>query len=421
MMKIKKDFKTALNLLVSYYYHDIDLKYRNDLAAIITHWLQMPDSKPILANISKDKWKEILIKYSLFDEGLIGIDNLLKDKYPKTGLEINFNSIPMPPPLEHKFTFIDLFAGIGGFRIALQNLGGKCVFSCEWENSAKKTYFNNFGEIPFGDISQFTSSEISDEELDKIIPDHNILAAGFPCQPFSKAGVSARNSLGQKTGFNCELQGNLFFDIVRIAKVKKPDVLFLENVKNLKSHDGGNTFQTIKDTIENELGYDFNCEVIDSSSLVPQRRERCFMVCFRKKRNNFQFPTLNGESLPLKLILEDNVPENYTISDKLWQGHIKRTKRNIERGTGFTAFEADLNKPSKTIVARYYKDGKECLVPQKNKNPRKLTPRECARLQGFPDEFVITESNTSAYKQFGNSVPVPVVYEVAKNIMKELY
>jgi len=323
--------------------------------------------------------------------------------------------IPFPPPIQPKFSFIDLFAGIGGFRIALQEMNGKCVFSSEIDRQAKITYEVNFGQYPFGDIREFTNSNVSDEELDRLIPDHDLIAGGFPCQPFSLAGVSARNSLGLSHGFADKNKGNLFLDIIRIAKVKRPKVLFLENVSNFKSHDKGNTFNLVKSIIEDDLGYSFNWKISNSSPLVPQKRKRFYLVCFRDK-TTFEFPEIEGSPLPLKSILENNVSEEYTISDKLWEGHQRRTSRNLERGTGFTAFQADLDKPSNTLVSRYYKDGKECLIPQKGKNPRKLTPRECARLQGFPEKFSIPVSKTASYKQFGNSVAVPVIRKIAKNI-----
>lgn len=327
--------------------------------------------------------------------------------------------IPFPKPIEVKFTFIDLFAGIGGFRIALQSLGGKCVFSSEIDEAARKTYELNFGERPFGDIKQFTKSAIDDEQLNSAIPDHDILTAGFPCQPFSLAGVSARVYLGQTHGFSDLDIGNLFFDIVRIAKVKKPKAMILENVKNFKSHDRGKTFDVVKDTLEN-LGYSFYSQVIDSSFIVPQKRQRFYMICFRDK-TIYDFPCLEkGEPIPLKLILESSVPDKFTISNKLWEGHQNRSTRNKARGTGFTVNLADLNKPSNTIVSRYYKDGKECLIPQKDRNPRMLTPRECARLQGFPEEFILPNSSAAAYKQFGNSVVVPVIIKIAETVLEKL-
>lgn len=327
--------------------------------------------------------------------------------------------IPFPPPESPNFKFIDLFAGIGGFRIAFQNLNGKCVFSSEINNSAKKTYEKNFGECPFGDIKEFTNLQNTDEILDRLIPDHDILTGGFPCQPFSLAGVSARNHLGIAHGFLDTNQGNLFFDIARIVKAKKPSVVFLENVKNFKSHDGGNTFDTVK-SVMIELGYDFHSKVINANKVVPQSRERFFMVCFRDGNKDFSFPEFSGTTKNLRSILQKEVSDEYTISDKLWQGHQRRTQTNLARGTGFTAFTANLDKPANTIVARYGKDGKECLIPQEYKNPRKLTPRECARLQGFPENYILPSSNAAAYRQFGNSVAIPIVEAIGKNIVYSL-
>lgn len=327
---------------------------------------------------------------------------------------------PFAPLNKTNFKFIDLFAGIGGFRLALQELGGLCVFGSEWDSSAKSTYQKNYGELPFGDITRFTADDITDSKLDLLIPDHDILAGGFPCQPFSHAGVSARSAIGKDHGFKCETQGTLFFDVVRIAQVKKPKFLFLENVRNIERHDEGRTFDIIKRSIA-EIGYKFHYALIDSSSLVPQRRVRCYMVCVRNDvAGDFKFPEFPGDPLPLKSILESNVPDIYTISDKLWEGHINRTRRNLERGTGFTAFIADLSKPANTLVARYGKDGKECLIPQEGKNPRMLTPRECARLQGYPESFILPKARTPAYKQFGNSVSVPIVRKIAKSIVEKL-
>jgi len=319
-----------------------------------------------------------------------------------------------------KFRFIDLFAGIGGFHIALEKLGGSCEFASEIDDRARTVYYENFGMMPFGDIRQITGPDKNDKMIDLMIPDHNILAGGFPCQPFSLAGVSARNSLGRDHGLMDKTKGTLFFDICRIAIIKKSDVLFLENVKNLKSHDGGRTFEIIKSTIENELGYKFYSTVLNSESLTAQRRKRLFIVAFKDKSRSFSFPEIDGDALPLKSILEKNVDESFTISDRAWAGHKRRTASNKLKGNGFSAFEADLEKPSNTIVARYYKDGKECLVPQHGKNPRMLTPRECARLQGFPEDYILHKSKSAAYKQFGNAVTVPVVERIAENILVSL-
>lgn len=322
------------------------------------------------------------------------------------------------------FTFIDLFAGIGGFRLALEKFAGKSVFAVEWEKSAQETYYENYGEYPFGDINLFTGDGYKDKEIRGLIPDHDILAAGFPCQPFSLGGVSARNSLNQLHGFDCETQGTLFYSIARIAELKKPKVLFLENVKNILHHDGGMTFEVIKSTIEG-LGYTFFHKLIGSQTLVPQKRVRCFMVCVRNDlvgaKGDFTFPEFEGESLALRSILEEDPDPVYTISDKLWEGHQKRTERNVARGTGFTAHLADLDKPSKTIVARYGKDGKECLIPQEGKNPRKLTIGECRRLFGYPKDFKLPEAMTPVYKLFGNSVVVPVVERISGRIIEQYF
>ncbi len=319
--------------------------------------------------------------------------------------------VPYPSPEAGEFTFIDLFAGVGGFRLAMQGCGGRCVFSSEWDQSAQDTYARNYGERPFGDITK--------EETKAAIPEtFDVLCGGFPCQPFSLAGVSARTSLNKKHGFEDKTQGTLFFDIMQIVRRHHPKVLFLENVKNLVNHDEGRTFKVIKESIESE-GYSFNYRVIDASPLVPQKRLRCYMVCVRDG-GKFSFPKIEGEERKLSTILEKDVPASFTISDGLWAGHQRRTQNNLARGTGFTAFTADVNKPAHTLVARYYKDGKECLIPQKGKNPRMLTPRECARLQGFPEWFILPTAKSKAYKQMGNSVAVPVLREIAKCICSQV-
>lgn len=318
--------------------------------------------------------------------------------------------IPFPPIANPKFNFIDLFAGIGGIRLAFQNLGGKCVFTSEWNSFSKKTYEANFGEVPFGDITQISEKEI---------PDHDILLAGFPCQPFSIAGVSKKNALGKKHGFLDETQGTLFFDIARIIKHKKPSAFMLENVKNLVSHDKGKTFKVIIETLK-ELGYSVHYKVMDGKHFVPQHRERILIVGFKNKVEHFEFPTLPEATAKFKDILEAKPENKYTLTDHLWkylQGYADKHKA---KGNGFGFGMTDLNGISRTMSARYYKDGAEILIPQKGKNPRRLTPRECARLQGFPDTFLIPVSDTQAYRQFGNSVTMPLIQFVGKNIVKEL-
>lgn len=322
--------------------------------------------------------------------------------------------VPFPPPTKPKFKFIDLFAGIGGIRLAYQNLGGKCVFTSEWNNFAKKTYEANFGEVPFGDITQIKETNI---------PDHDILLAGFPCQPFSIAGVSKKNALGRKHGFLDETQGTLFFDIARILKHKRPPVFMLENVKNLRSHDKGNTFKVIQSTLD-ELGYNVHAEVLDGKYYVPQHRERIIIVGFRRdifnNQETFKFPKSPVQKAKIKDILMEDPDVKYTLSDKLWNYLQDYANKHKAKGNGFGFGLTDLNGVSRTMSARYYKDGAEILIPQDGLNPRRLTPRECARLQGFPDNFIIPVSDNQAYRQFGNSVTVPLIQAVAGELIKEL-
>lgn len=310
-----------------------------------------------------------------------------------------------------EFKFIDLFAGIGGIRIPFQELGGKCVFSSEWDKFAQKTYRVNFGEMPQGDITQIESDSI---------PDFDVLLGGFPCQPFSSAGL--------KKGFD-DTRGTLFFEIERIMRDKRPKVFLLENVKQLRSHDRGRTLKVILEHIES-LDYYVKYEILRAGDFgVPQNRERTYIVGFDKHYYNlsenydFQFPVPTFEKTRLGNILEDDVDDRYTLTDTIWNGFQRRKQNNINRGAGFGYCLFDEDSPYvSTLVARYYKDGQEILINQgEDKNPRKLTPRECARLQGFPDNFIIPVSNMQAYKQFGNSVAVPVVRAVAKRIVEEMH
>lgn len=322
--------------------------------------------------------------------------------------------IPFPPPTTPKFKFIDLFAGIGGIRMAFQNLGGKCVFTSEWDTYSKKTYDANFGEVPFGDITKIGENEI---------PDHDILLGGFPCQPFSIAGVSKKNALGRAHGFLDETQGTLFFDVARIIKHKMPKAFMLENVKNLVSHDKGKTFTIIKETLK-ELGYSIHFKVLDGQHFVPQHRERIIIVGFNNNVFNgeetFEFPKMGDTKFAVRDILEDIVDPKYTLSDKLWNYLQEYAKKHKAKGNGFGFGLTNLDGISRTMSARYYKDGAEILIPQDGLNPRRLTPRECARLQGFPDSFIIPVSDNQAYKQFGNSVVTPLIQAVGKNIINEI-
>ncbi len=308
-----------------------------------------------------------------------------------------------------KFTFIDLFAGIGGIRLAFESAGGRCVFSSEWNKFAQQTYEANFGDVPAGDITKINENDI---------PDHDVLVGGFPCQPFSIAGVSSKNHLGRPHGFKDETQGTLFFDICRIIRAKKPRAFMLENVKNLGTHDKGNTFRVILKALREELGYDVHHEVIDASSQVPQHRERIFIIGFESPME-FEFPKLIDKRPKLGDILDKKVDKKFTLTDGTWNSLQRHLEKHRAKGNGFGYNIADKRGISKTLSARYYKDGAEILIPQgEKKNPRRLTPRECARLMGFPEKFKMHVSDNQAYRQFGNAVVVPVVKEVAKKMTK---
>lgn len=312
-------------------------------------------------------------------------------------------------------TFIDLFAGIGGLRLAWERTGAMCVYSSEWNKFAQVTYEANFGDRPEGDITQVDEADI---------PDCDVLVAGFPCQPFSIAGVSKKNSLGRATGFEDKTQGTLFFDVCRILAEKRPKAFMLENVKNLVSHDKGNTFRVICDSLD-ELDYEVFWTVLDGQTRVPQHRERIVLVGFDRRRYGsdveFEFDIKPLDRKPtFGEILENDVPEKYTLSDKLW-GYLQAyAAKHKAAGNGFGYGLAPLDGVSRTLSARYYKDGSEILIAQDGKNPRRLTPRECARLQGFPDDFEIPVSDTQAYRQFGNSVVVPLMADVAQLVADKI-
>lgn len=334
----------------------------------------------------------------------------------------------------YNFSFIDLFAGIGGIRMGVEAHGGECIFTSEWNDFSKKTYLENYGDHhPFvGDIVPYPAEDI---------PDHDVLLAGFPCQPFSIAGVSKKNSLGRPHGFECTTQGTLFFDVARIIAKKRPKAFLLENVKNLLSHDKGNTFDVIMQTLKNGLGddlrYDVHYKVIDGQHFTPQHRERIIIVGFREK-TGFSWDDLRmpDEGPRLSSILHRNdgtepflpwdgerffdhgrrvVQPRYTLTPNLWAYLQAYAEKHRAAGNGFGFGMVYPDSVTRTLSARYYKDGSEILVWQgKNKRPRRLTPRECARLMGFPDTFKIPVSDTQAYRQFGNSVVVPVMREVAR-------
>ena len=333
------------------------------------------------------------------------------------------------------FRFIDLFAGIGGIRLGFEAHGGKCVFTSEWNTFAQKTYSANFPESYdhtfVGDIT------VIDQ---KYIPEHDVLLAGFPCQPFSIAGVSKKNALGRPHGFECTTQGTLFFDVARIISEKRPKAFLLENVKNLLSHDKGNTFKVIIQTLSAELGYEVHYKVIDGQHFVPQHRERILIVGFREKTDfswdDLQLPKKGTINLAAILHPQDGsdiaeepyttgrmaeVSSKYTLTPKLWAYLQAYAEKHRKAGNGFGFGLVNGDSVARTLSARYYKDGSEILVSQgKKKRPRRLTPRECARLMGFPDSFNIPVSDTQAYKQFGNSVVAPAIKEVARIMMPHI-
>lgn len=332
-------------------------------------------------------------------------------------------STPVKHTKESTFTFIDLFAGVGGMRIGFQKAGGTCVFSSEFEKNAQATYAENHGDYPFGDITKISATDI---------PDHDVLVAGFPCQPFSHAGL--------KKGI-ADTRGTLFHNIANILEAKKPKVALLENVKGLISHDKGFTLQVILKTL---IGMGYSCNIDKEIILngtpkqlqaeakkmvlktidfgVPQNRQRIYIVLWKGRlAKQFQYPKATHGSTRVATILEQNPDSKYTISDRLWEGHKRRKINNGLNGKGFGYGIVNEDSPyTNTISARYYKDGSEILIEQKGKNPRKLTPREAANLQGFPKSFKCCKSEVQAYKQFGNSVSVPVVSAIAKELSSQL-
>ena len=333
-----------------------------------------------------------------------------------------------------EFTFIDLFAGIGGLRLGFESIGGQCIFTSEWDKYSQQTYRANFPHDEHEINGDITKIEAKD------IPPHDLLLAGFPCQPFSIAGVSKKNALGRAHGFACDTQGTLFFDVQRIIAHHRPKAFLLENVKNLVSHDKGRTFATIRNVLQNELGYTIDWKIIDAKAWLPQHRERIFIAGFRDDSgfsfDNFPMPDPlkgprlrsilhpeNGTEAPDKHYTEGNIASvsgKYTLTNHLWDYLQRYAEKHQAKGNGFGFGLVGPDDVSRTLSARYYKDGSEILVRQEGKNPRRLTPRECARLMGFEEilkqEFVIPVSDTQAYRQFGNSVCVPAVRAVAEHM-----
>lgn len=351
--------------------------------------------------------KDGQIKFSLFDD--------------------MFRRQPSDPPARVRFSFIDLFAGIGGFKIGLTRSGGRCVFTSEWNKFARKTYRAWFGE------DENIAGDIMTIDIRNEIPGHDVLAAGFPCQPFSLAGVSKKNALGRKHGFDDEAQGNLFFKICEIVEIKRPPILFLENVKNLKSHDGGNTWRVIEQRLSG-LGYRVFSKIIDARDWVPQHRERIFIVCFDTEifpdDLNFEFPEPPDNAPNLGSILEPKPDPKYTLSEALWEYLRNYAEKHRSKGNGFGYGLVGPEDISRTLSARYHKDGSEILIKQEGNRPRRLTRLEAARLMGFTDELARefghpdgwpnVVSDTQGYRQLGNSV-VPVVVEaISRKIVEKM-
>lgn len=379
-------------------------------SAVLTHYV-----------VTKNKvYKEKAYEIVESSGSMLREPEVLYQAVQKNLFDVTDIPFPGPKPGTEKFTFIDLFAGIGGFRLALQNLGGLCVYSSEYDKYAQKTYFANFGETPFGDITK--------EEVKAFIPKKfDILCGGFPCQPFSIAGVSKKNSLGRKHGFEDEKQGNLFFHVAEIIERHRPKAFFLENVKNLVSHDKGNTFKVIKQTLL-DLNYSFDPQILNGKHFVPQHRDRTIMVGFDKEvfgkdiKFDFKKVQLPDADKKIKSILKQEVDPKYTLSDHLWNYLQEYSKKHKLKGNGFGFGLVNLEGISRTMSARYYKDGAEILIPQIGANPRRLTPYEAAALQGYPvnvgkKSFRIPVSDNQAYKQFGNSVVTPLIEAVGKEIV----
>lgn len=400
--------KTSNKARYSEQFADMDKYKIDEKYALVSHAIQLgarPEAK---------KYIELLEANGITRKGLPLADDF--------NLKNNITLTPAQP----SFTFIDLFAGIGGFRIAMQSVGGQCVFSSEWDEAAKQTYFQNYGEVPFGDITK--------QEIKALIPEYfDVLCAGFPCQPFSNAGL--------KKGIE-DTRGTLFYHIAEILQEHQPKAVILENVRGLISNDKGHTIQTVLRTITG-MGYKCNVsqELIEKGPIsklksecskmvlsakdygVPQNRPRIYIVLWRDDVDieKFIYPEPENIKTSVGSILEKNVPDEFTISDKLWAGHKRRRIENEQKGNGFgyCLFNEDSEYTS-TISRRYYKDGSEILIEREDKNPRKITPREAANLQGFPQEFKIPDSKTKAYQQFGNSVAVPVVMKVSKQIVEQI-
>ncbi len=397
--------------------------YKNEeFPAALSHWRHTPHLCPPLMpeyifgeliNLMYDKLGLRKKKGNIKDGPLVYQSNF----------QFMMDDIIFPPPKNPEFTFIDLFAGIGGFRIAMQENGGKCVFSSEWDKYAKQTYEANFGEVPYGDIRKIDK---------KLIPDHDVLCAGFPCQPFSLAGVSKKNSLGKKHGFDDETQGTLFFEIKEILRIKRPKAFMLENVKNLLTHDKRKTFEVIRQALEDDLGYIINWKIVDGSKWVPQHRERIFIVGYNPEKITISKENITIPEKPsnkyvyteLNKIINKKIA-GYTLGPGTWDTLERHKKHHaaIGNGFGYGLHRVPIKKGTvtRTISARYHKDGAEILIEQPKQRPRRLTVEEAMQLQGYsPMKFTFPVSKTQAYRQIGNSVVVPAITACATEIAKVL-
>lgn len=373
------------------------LKDNENALVILTHLIENPNIQPAL--LDKQTYKVVREKL---------LENIDRVKI----------KVPYPKKAETSFKFIDLFAGIGGFRQALQNQGGNCVFSSEWDRAAVKTYFANYGIFPYGDIRKIDP---------KSIPDHDVLCAGFPCQPFSIAGVSKKNSMGLDTGFEDRTQGTLFFEIEKILEAKRPKFFFLENVKNILSHNKKKTIEIIKETFE-RLNYEYLIEVVNGKEWVPQHRERVFFIGYDKTKiscstDDFFIPKSPKSGYKYKTLdkIIDINNTDRTLSDGTWKALQRHKAVHRKRNNGFGYSMLDLpisaDQIAWTISARYYKDGADCLVPQLGRNPRQLSLKEVLELQGFDStKFILPAGIIQSYKQMGNSVIIPAIEESAKMI-----
>jgi len=397
-----------------------DILLANHKKAVITHFLHNKNNDEG-KHFQKDA-KKYLKEYVKYQEDENKLSILEEDAFQQLLFEVS--DVPFPTPKDSKFTFIDLFAGIGGFRIALQNLGGKCVFTSEWDKEAQKTYRANFGEVPFGDITK--------EETKKFIPDgFDVLCAGFPCQAFSIAG--------KRGGFD-DTRGTLFFDVAEIIKRKKPKAIFLENVKGLRNHDKGKTLETILNVLRNDLGYFVpEPQIINAKNFgVPQNRERIYIVGFRKDQNisSFEYPKPSKKKVEFADVKEKKVPATkFFLSTQYLQTLHNHRERHASKGNGF-GFEiipdtgianavvcGGMGRERNLVIDNRITDFTPTTHIKGTVNRegiRKMTPREWARLQGFPDKYVIPVADASAYKQFGNSVAVPAIQATANKIIELL-